>query len=114
MWNVGPPAGPVILMARALPAQLQLDLEGIVLAIILVGLILLGVIVIVRFKRWQTAQRSPTVPARIEDYRALMEQGLLDPREFERIRQTLEGPGPMPPAPPLSPRHPEEGEGGRG
>jgi len=85
MWNVGPPA-----VIATLTAQFQFNLEWMLLAGALVGLILLGGFVIVRFKRWQAEQESPTLPTRIEDYRALMEQGLLDPREFERIRDQLE------------------------
>jgi hypothetical protein len=98
MWNVGPPA-----VIAALTLQIQFNLEWMLLAGALVGLILLGGLVIVRFKRWQAEQQAPPPPTRIEDYRALMEQGLLDPREFERIRDHLENkvrPDSPPAAPP--------------
>jgi hypothetical protein len=97
---VGLPAG-----LCTLTAQFQFDLEWLLLAIILVGLILLGAFVIVRFKRWQGAERSPPVPTRIEDYRALMEKGLLEAPEFERIRDQLEkkSASPPPAVPPASP-----------
>jgi hypothetical protein len=73
-----------------LTAQFQFDPEWMLLAFVFVGLIFLGVFVIVRFKHWQAAQQPTTQATRIEDYRALMEQGLLDAREFERIRDGLE------------------------
>jgi hypothetical protein len=98
MWNVGPPAG-----AAVLTAQFQLDLEWMLLAGAFVGLVLLGAYVIVRFKRWQAAQQATTLPPRIEDYRALMEQGLLEPREFERIRDRFEKNPPLDSPPPSSP-----------
>jgi hypothetical protein len=85
MWNVGPPA-----VVAALTAQFRFDLEWMLLALVLVGLVALGIFVIVRFKRWMAEQQSPTLPTRVEDYRALLEQGLLDPAEFECIRQELE------------------------
>jgi len=67
MWKVGPSAVFAIMTAR-----IQFDLEGMLLAITLVGLILLGVLVILWLKRWQAAQRSATSLTGIEDYRALM------------------------------------------
>jgi hypothetical protein len=68
---------------------MQFDLEGIVLAILLVGLVLLGALAVLWVKRWHAAHQAPLPPTRIEDYRALMEKGLLDPQEFERIRDRL-------------------------
>jgi hypothetical protein len=102
MWNVVPPA---VLAVLTIP--FQVDLEWILLAIVLVGLVLLGALVIARFKHWQAAQQATTLAMRIEDYRALMEQGLLDPLEFERIREQLESKAspdtPSPPSPPADP-----------
>ena len=49
----------------------------------------LGGLVIAFFKHWQAEQQAPAVPTRVEDYRVLMEKGLLDSTEFERIRAHL-------------------------
>ena len=95
MWNVGPPAF-ATMTAATLTAQLKFDLEWIILAVVLGGLVLLGGFVIVRYKRWHAEQQAAPPPMVIEDYRALMEQGVLDPREFERIREHLERNPPPP------------------
>jgi hypothetical protein len=95
MGHVGPP----VLIAH-LTAQFRLDLEWIILATVLVGLVLLGIIVIVRYKRWQAAEQTPAPPTRLEEYQALMEQGLLDPQEFERIRDSLQKNSEPPTSPP--------------
>jgi hypothetical protein len=68
---------------------MQFDLEGLLLAIVLVGLVLLGAFAVLWVKRWHAAHQAPSPPTRVEEYRALMEKGLLDPAEFERIRDQL-------------------------
>jgi hypothetical protein len=95
MGHVGPPV-----LSAHLTAQFRLDLEWIILATSLVGLILLGLFVIVRYKRWQEAEQTPDPPTRLEDFKALMEQGLLDPQEFERIREAMQKTPESPPEPP--------------
>ena len=57
---MGTSAPPAVL--ATLTAQFRLDLEWILLVSVLVGLILLGVFVIVRFKRWQAEQQTPGSP----------------------------------------------------
>jgi hypothetical protein len=96
MGHVSPPV-----LVAPLTAQFRLDLEWILLVSVLVGLILLGIFVIVRYKRWQAAQQTPASPTRLEDFRALMEQGLLDPQEFERLREFLQK-NPETPVPPAT------------
>ena len=102
MRNVGRPG-----VFATLTAQFRFDREWILLTGLLVGLLLIGALVIVRFKRWQAAQQQTTPAPRIEDYHALMEQGLLDPLEFERIRDYMkkkDGPASPPnPSPPVDP-----------
>ncbi len=71
-----------------LTARFQFDLEWILLVTGLAGLILLGTLVIVRFKRWHAEHAA--APTRLDDYRALMERGLIEPSEFERIANLLE------------------------
>jgi hypothetical protein len=96
MWKDGSPG-----LGAALTAQIQLNLEWMLLAGSFVGLVLLGLFVIACVKRWHRAQQAPTPPTRLEDFRALMEQGLLDPLEFERIRERFENrPPPRGPSPP--------------
>jgi len=95
MWFVSPPADPPVLTPQALTAQVNIDWELVALAIALLGLNLGGWCVIVRIKRWQTDEQ-PTLPTRLEDYRALMEKGILDAQEFDRIRERLEKSTPPP------------------
>jgi hypothetical protein len=107
MNQVGPSSLFATLTARVLTAQMRLHLELAVLTLLLVGLLVLGITVIVAFKRWQAAQGQTPLAPRLEDYRALMEQGVLDPLEFERIRAHMEKKNPpgstMPPSPPDHP-----------
>lgn len=95
MWTI---RRPVVLPAAT--AQFQFDFEWLLLALALMGVVLLGLYVVARFKR-KLAQEQAAQPLRVEDYRALMEQGLLQPQEFERIREHLERrtPPPTPPQP---------------
>jgi hypothetical protein len=83
MW-IGPPP------FATLTARFQFDLDWILLGLGLLALILLGALVIVKFKRWQAEQKDTVASPRIEDYRVLMDDGVLDPVEFERIREHLE------------------------
>ena len=100
MNNVGPPSAALPLMA----ALLRLDLELVFLTGLLVGVLVLGVAVIAWFKRWQEGQRQMPAAPTLEDYRALVEQGILDSLEFERIRERLEKTDqPESPAPPANP-----------
>jgi hypothetical protein len=86
---------------------MRLNLELAVLTLLLVGLLILGITVIVAFKRWQASQEQPPLAPRLEDYRALMDQGVLDPREFERIREHMEKKEiPASRKPPSPPAHP--------
>lgn len=103
MTNVGPPRA-----FSPLWAQVRLDFELVILTGLLVGLLVLGCAAIVYFKRWQADERQTPAAPRLEDYRALLEQGVLDAAEFERIREHMQKkdpPGsPKPKAPPADPR----------
>lgn len=85
MNNVGPPSA-----LPPLTAQVRLDFELVVLTGLLVGLLVLGIAAIVYFKRRQADERQTPAAPRLEDYRALLEQGVLEPPEFERIREHLQ------------------------
>ncbi len=107
MHEVGPPSAVAPLMASLMAALLRLDLELVILTGLLVGVLVLGVSVIVWFKRWQEAQRQTPASPTLEDYRALVEQGYLDPIEFDRIREHMEKTDTPsscePPSPPANP-----------
>jgi hypothetical protein len=93
MWSAGSPA-----LLALLTATTQVGREVVLLVSVLAGLILVGVLVVMWFKRWQAAEQKSAPTMRVEDYRALMEQGLLDPQEFDRIRNYLENKVPPNPA----------------
>jgi hypothetical protein len=95
MWNDGLPAVPATLTAR-----IQIDLESVLLVMVLVGLVALGITVIARTKRGLAEEEPRTFAGNVEDYRVLMEQGILDAAEFERIRDRLEKKAPEPPPSP--------------
>lgn len=78
------------ILTANLTAQFRLDLEWVILAGILLGLVFLGGFIVARYKRWLVEQKTPPASMAIDDYRALLDQGLLDPEEFERIRRRLE------------------------
>jgi hypothetical protein len=98
MWTRRPSV-----VSAALTEKIRLDYEWLLLAVALIGLILLGLYVVVRLRRRLAEQKQPTLPMRIEDYRALLERGLLEPQEFERIRDKLEQKTASPPAPASAP-----------
>ncbi|MBI3410964.1 MAG: hypothetical protein HY040_21730 [Planctomycetes bacterium] len=72
-----------------LTAEFTFDLELVLLTLFLVSLVVVGIVVVIRVKRWRTESDEELVP-RIDHYRALLEQGILAPEEFERIRKHLE------------------------
>jgi hypothetical protein len=58
-----------------------------------------GVLVILWTRKWRQSLAEPTEDLTVEDYRKLLEAGVLDAHEYERIRATLED-EPLPPAQP--------------
>lgn len=83
MESTRPPVSPIV------TAQVQLDPELILLALVFVGLVVIGTVVIIRVRRWSVATDRPP-PMCIDDYQRLMDEGLLAPQEFDRIRVMLE------------------------
>lgn len=97
MRKVGPPD-----VLASVTAQFKFDLESIGLVLVFSGLVVVGVLIVTWYRR-SVVRPEPTSTLGVEDYRALMEQGLLEPAEFERIRARLEYRGhPEVPSPPPS------------
>jgi len=97
MWQARPSP------AMVLAAWLEPRVVGLILACAgLIGAIAVGVVVFVWMERkWRGAAETKAAPAQDESfYRALVEAGLLQEEEFERIRKGLEQkPAAAPPAP---------------
>jgi Short C-terminal domain len=86
------------LLAQAAPGRWQTrwDPEILTNALILVGLLLLGAIVIAFVGRWrrQSGSENPYCPSASEqlaEYRSLYEEGVISQEEFERLRAMLGG-----------------------
>ncbi len=85
MGSARPPA-PVLFAA-----EFEWDSELIALTILLVSMVGLGVAATVWAKRWRKAAEEPeNAEELVEHYEALIDEGLLDPAELERIRACLE------------------------
>lgn len=76
----------------AVTAQFAFDLEWLLLALVLVAMVIGGFVVVLKVKRWHAAGEPKSVDERLREYRELVNQGLLQPDEFERIRVRLQGP----------------------
>ena len=61
---------------------------------VLIGLMVLGSFAITRIRRWRAElnedDNEPTEAFTLEHYQDLMDEGLLDPQEFERIKARME------------------------
>jgi hypothetical protein len=72
-------------------AEFQWDFELIALAAVLAGMVAAGALAVYRVKRWRNESEEPaTVEDQIEHYQSLVDEGELDPEEFDRIRARLE------------------------
>jgi hypothetical protein len=68
----------------------------------LIAMVALGTWAIYRVKRWreETAEEAADTPeTSLDHYQQLMEDGLLDPDEFTKIKERLENPMPIPTPP---------------
>jgi Short C-terminal domain len=86
------------LLAQAAPGgwQTRWDPEILTNALVLVGLLLLGAIIIAFVGRWrrQSGNKNPYCPSASEqlaEYRSLYEEGVISQEEFERLRAMLGG-----------------------
>jgi len=100
MWTVG--AVPAPMFADLL--DLAIDWELAALAVALIALVGLGTAAIVRVRRWWQQPSQDPVEQQLEIYQTMLDEGLLDPDEFRRIQDRLEGidPAPAPPPPDTS------------
>lgn len=101
----------------SLSGQRKLDWELVGLGGILLVLIALGGWMVSRFRNWREEEKSENLPReqQAEQYRRMLEEGLLEPEEFERLHRRLLGPWTHPEAlrsPPDAPP-PEHQEGNR-
>jgi hypothetical protein len=96
MWMIGSSGAGLVLVGqvgRFLRWDFCLSVGG------LIGVIGLGVWAWLWVKRWRTevaeeASRSPA--QQLEHYQKMMDDGLLDPEEFARVKARLEGAPPPP------------------
>ena len=81
--------------------------EVIATVLLLAGAVGLGVAVFVWARRWrQELAEEPTNEAQIESYRHMLDQGLIDDDEYDRIVAQLRPRLPMQPAAPPQPEQP--------
>ena len=102
MWNPRPPN-----LNLGWTAFASIDPEFIGLILLLIGLVIGGVVLVIRARRWRDELPGPLTPdQQIEEYRALAEQGALDPKDFARIKAALEQMADQTTPPPTSPESP--------
>lgn len=77
---------------RVVVAQVVWDWELILSLVGLTSLIGLGLWCILKVKRWGQQSDALSVQEELASHQSLLEQGLLTPEEFERVRARLEGP----------------------
>lgn len=90
-------------------AESTFDLELVLLGASLLVLVFLGFWMVLRVRRWKNEVEAKrlTPQQQLEHYRTLLEEGLLEPQEFEELRQRL-APRSVPGTPPDNP--PSSGE----
>jgi uncharacterized membrane protein len=88
-------------------ADLTETLGVIATVLVFIGAVGLGVAAFVWARKWrQQLADEPTIEAQIESYRTMLEAGLIDDDEYDRIVAQLRSPGPEPPDPPTPPTPP--------
>ena len=91
MWSASPPS-----VLATLTAQFVFDLEWVLVTLALLGLLVGGFVVVLRIKRAYAKDESASAGEQLSRYRALVEEGLMKPEEFEKIRGHLERKPPPP------------------
>ena len=78
--------------------------EAIATPVLLIGAIALGVAMFVWARNWRRRLADgATTEEHIDSYQHMLEQGLIDPQEFERIQARLGQPPDAPAEPPSAP-----------
>lgn len=79
------------------------DWELVLLGTGLLVLLIIGFWMVMRVRRWQNEEQAErlTSAQQLEQYQSLLEEGLLAPEEFEKLRRKLDPsqPGANPPPP---------------
>jgi hypothetical protein len=91
MW-IAPPNRVWGLLAHCgLLAQVRIDWELVILAVLLVGVIAGGIVLINRTRQWRVQGPPPvSLDDQLQSFQALVDRGELDPKEFERIKAHLQ------------------------
>ena len=88
------------LIPAGLFAQLRFDLEFMLVCALLIVLIVAGGIAVFKVRSWRHEDAAPiSLEDQIAEYQALVERGDLDPREFERLKASLQQKAAEPPPP---------------
>jgi hypothetical protein len=94
MWSA-PPSRVSGLFAQ----QVAVDLELVILAILLIGMIVGAIILVTRVRSWRTESPPLTLEEQLQSFQALVEKGELDAKELERIKAHLDQQAARPPIP---------------
>jgi hypothetical protein len=91
MWSAPPNRVWGLLAHWGLFAQVRIDWELVILAVLLVGVIAGGMVLINRIRQWRIEELPPvSLDDQLRCFQTLVDQGELDPKEFERIKALLE------------------------
>jgi hypothetical protein len=72
-------------------AQFRFDVELIVLSLLLLGMIVGGIVLVVKARSWRTEDPLPlSLEEQLQSFQALVERGEMDAKEFERLKAHLE------------------------
>jgi hypothetical protein len=92
MWSAPPTR------VSGLFAQVRIDWELVILAVVLVGVIVGGIVLVKRAREWRQAEPPPvSLDDQLQTFQALVDKGELDAKEFERIKAYLEQKAAAPP-----------------
>jgi hypothetical protein len=69
-----------------------IDWELTALTLVLLVLLFVAFVVVMRLRRWrqQDVAAAPTPQQQLEQYQEMLDEGLLEKDEFDRLRQALE------------------------
>jgi hypothetical protein len=98
MWSAPPNRVWGLLAHWGLLAQVRIDWELVLLAVVLAGVIAGGIVLINRTRQWRLEQPPPvSLDDQLQSFQTLVDRGELDPKEFEKIKARLEQQAAAPP-----------------